>query len=153
MKNWFYLMGMLLLAVLAGGCNSDDEYVEPQLDVTPHNLSGTWQLESWQNGKQLAEGAYVYVEFIRKDALFKIYQNTDSFQPRLATGRFSIEVEPELGAVVRGMYDYDGGGLNHGYIVKSLTANRLIWVAEDDAEAVSVYVRADIPQEVLDAVQ
>ncbi len=153
MKNWFYLSCLLLMGLAAEGCSSDDEVVEPQLDVTPHNISGTWKMESWHNGATLAEGVYIYREFIRKDGLFKEYQNTDSFQPRLATGTFRIETDPELGAIIRGQYDYSGGDWNHRYIVTSLTATRMIWVATDNPEEVSVYVRAEIPQEVLDAVQ
>ncbi len=152
MKNWFYLT-LMMLAVTLCGCSSDDEVVEPQLDVTPHNISGTWQLESWHNGAELAEGAYFYLELIRKDRCFKSYDNIESALPRYRTGEFNIETDPELGAVIRGMYDYSGGDWNHRYIVKSLTASKMIWVAKDDPNEVSVYVRAEIPSEVLDAVK
>ena len=149
MKKWFYSTCMMLLAVAACGCSSDKEYVEPQLDVTPHNISGEWQLESWQQGQQMAEGSYVYLSIERKDALFTIYQKIDSFRARKITGRYAIEIDPELGGVIRGMYDYDGGDWAHRYIITSLTADRMVWVAKDARTDVSVYVRADIPAEVV----
>ncbi len=149
MKKWFYSTCMMLLAVAVCSCSSDDEYVEPQLDVTPHNIDGAWQLATWQQGVSLAEGSYVYLDFTRKDALFTIYQKIDSFRARKITGRFVIEVDPELGAVIRGMYDYDAGDWAHRYIVTSLTATQMVWVAKDDPKDVSVYVRAEIPAEVI----
>ena len=150
MKNWFYLTWMLMAVALCG-CSKETEKIEPQLEVTPHNISGTWQLESWHNGVQLAEGAYLYMELIRKDACFKSYDNIESAAPRYRTGQFNIEVDPELGAIIRGMYDYSGGDWNHRYIVTSLTASEMIWVAKDDSTEVSVFVRAEIPSEVLEA--
>ncbi|MBR5850416.1 MAG: lipocalin family protein [Alistipes sp.] len=152
MKNWFYLTWMLMAVALCG-CSKETEKIEPQLEVTPHNISGTWQLESWHNGVQLAEGAYLYMELIRKDACFKSYDNIESAAPRYRTGQFNIEVDPELGAIIRGMYDYSGGDWNHRYIVTSLTASEMIWVAKDDSTEVSVFVRAEIPSEVLEAVK
>ncbi len=148
MKKWFYLTCMTMLVAVCGGCSSDDEYVEPQLDVTPHNISGEWQLASWHQGLKPAEGTYVYLSFERKDSRFTIYQNIDSFQAHTATGQFAIELDPELGAVIRGQYDYDGGDWAHRYLVKSLTAKEMVWVAKDDATDVSVYVRTEIPASV-----
>ena len=152
MKNWFYLT-LMMLAVTLCGCSSDDEVVEPQLEVTPHNISGTWQLASWHNGVQLAEGAYLYLELIRKDRAFKSYDTVDSALPRYRTGVYNIEIDPELGAIIRGMYDYSGGDWNHRYIVTSLTATKMVWVAKDNPAEVSVYVRTTIPSEVLEAVK
>lgn len=150
MKNWFYLT-LMMLAVTLCGCSSEDEVVEPQLDVTPHNISGTWQLESWHNGVQLAEGAYLYMELIRKDRLFKSYDTIESALPRYRTGVYNIETDPELGAIIRGIYDYDGGDWNHRYIVTSLTASKMIWVAKDNPAEVQVFVKTEIPAEVLEA--
>ena len=152
MKNWFYLT-LMVLAVTLCGCSSEDEVVEPQLDVTPHNISGTWQLESWHNGVQLAEGAYLYMELIRKDRAFKSYDTVESALPRYRTGVYNIETDPELGAIIRGMYDFDGGDWNHRYIVTSLTASKMIWVAKDNPAEVQVFVKKEIPAEVLEAVK
>lgn len=151
MKNWFYLTLMVMAVAFCACSKEDEEPIEPQLDVTPHNISGTWQLESWHNGVQLAEGAYLYLELIRKDGCFKSYDNIESAAPRYRTGQFNIEIDPELGAIIRGMYDYSGGDWNHRYIVTSLTASKMIWVAKNDPSEVSVYVRSTIPEEVLGA--
>ena len=151
MKNRFFLVVLLFVSLFLGACSDTKEYVEPQLEVTPNNLAGVWELKSWHNGLSLAEGSYVYVELIRKDSRFNLYQNIDSFSTRLLTGSFAVELDEELGAVLRGMYDFDGGEWGHRYIVKSLTAKEMIWVAKDDPSEVSVYVRSEIPSEVLDA--
>ncbi|MDO4757696.1 MAG: lipocalin family protein [Rikenellaceae bacterium] len=148
-KNWFYLM-MMLFAVAFVGCNDDDEtYVEPQLDVTIHNLAGEWMLKSWSNGQELTEGTYLYLNLVRNDATFKLYDNLNSFQAVLTTGRFALATDPELGVVIRGEYDYGVGEWNHRYIITSLTASEMVWVAKDDTSDVSVYVRAEIPAEVI----
>lgn len=62
-------------------------------------------------------------------------------------GYFCGYTDMELGAVIRGQYDYGVGDWSHRYVVKSLTANKMIWVAKDDPANVSVYVRANISNE------
>ena len=146
----FILLTISLLVAAMGLVACDDEPIvptEPQLEVTANNIAGEWQLSSWK-GAPLAEGSYVYLAFDRRERTFCIYQNLDSFSTRELTGAFYIETDPELGAVIRGSYDYDRGDWAHRYIVTSLTANEMVWVAKDDAEDVSVYVRAEIPTDV-----
>ena len=143
-------MTISLLVASLSFVSCDDEPIvptEPQLEVTANNIAGEWQLSSWK-GAPLAEGSYVYIAFDRRERTFCIYQNLDSFSTRELTGAFYIETDPELGAVIRGSYDYDRGDWAHRYIVTSLTANEMLWVAKDDAEDVSVYVRAEIPTDV-----
>lgn len=139
----------MLCSLAFVGCESkEEEYVEPQLEVTPNNIAGEWMLESWNNGLPVAEGCYLYMELVRKDRTFTIYENLDSFQTVRQTGRYVIEVDPELSAVIRGNYDFGGGDWNHHYIISSLTASRMVWVAVDDPQDVSVYVRTEIPAEI-----
>ena len=149
MKRFILLTISLLVASLSFVSCDDEPIVptEPQLEVTANNIAGEWQLSSWK-GAPLAEGSYVYIAFDRRERTFCIYQNLDSFSTRELTGAFYIETDPELGAVIRGSYDYDRGDWAHRYIVTSLTANEMLWVAKDDAEDVSVYVRAEIPTDV-----
>lgn len=96
MKN-FLKSTVLSLAVLClCACDDDKSYEDPGLEVTPHNIAGTWQLAEW-NGAPLAEGSFVYIEFTRKDKLFTMYQNLDSFSTRKLTGRYDITTDVELG--------------------------------------------------------
>ena len=144
----FILLTISLFALGFVACDDEPEVpVEPQLEVTTNNIAGEWQLAEWK-GAQLAEGSYVYLSFDRRERTFVIYQNLDSFSTRELTGSFYIEVDPELGAVIRGSYDYDRGDWAHRYLVKSLTASEMVWVAKDDAEDQSIYVRAEIPAEI-----
>ena len=125
MKNIFKLMAMLALVCCLSSCSDDDEPVVPTLDVTPANLNGTWQLAEW-NGTTLAEGSYVYIEFTRKDQLFTMYQNLDSFSARKLTGRYDITTDVELGAIIMGAYDYGIGDWGHRYIVSDIYSLKFI---------------------------
>ena len=143
-----FLKGAFLALVAVAtmtACSDDEAYQEPTLDVTPNNIAGSWCLASWSGG-ELAEDNYVYIDFVRADRTFTLYQNIDSHQTRTITGRYFIESDAELGAVIRGSYDYGNGEWSHRYIVTDLTADRMVWTAKDDANDVSVYVRAELPE-------
>ena len=149
MKLFLKFAALSLLAAVIWACDDDKSYADPGKEVTAHNIAGTWRLAEWNNAS-LAEGSYVYIEFIRKDGLFKMYQNLDSFGARLRTGSFRIETDPARGSIIRGIYDNSmSQEWNHRYIVKDLTKDRMIWIATDDADDVSVYVRAEIPDEII----
>ena len=136
---------MALMAVtMMTSCSDDEAYQEPTLDVTPNNIAGSWRLQSWSGG-ELAEGSFVYIDFVRADRTYTLYQNIDSHQTRTITGRYYIETDAELGAIIRGSYDYGNGEWSHRYIVTNLTENSMGWTAKDNAEDVSIYVRASIP--------
>ena len=147
MKNLFKLSLFALMSVaLFVACSKDDnEYQEPQLDVTPNNIAGCWMLESYDNGQTLADGSYVYIDFVRADRSYTLYQNVDSALSRAITGSYYIDTDAEYGAIIRGQYDFGVGDWSHRYIVSSLTASKMVWVAKDDASDVSVYVRATLP--------
>lgn len=146
MKRFLRFAALLSALALLGACD-DDMYVTP-LEVTNNNIAGTWQLAEW-NGAPLAEGSFVYIEFIRKDAKYVMYQNLDSFGTRKLTGRFVIDNDAELGAVIRGSYDYGAGDWAHRYIVTDFTETSMVWTAKDDRSDVQVFVRCDgIPDEV-----
>ena len=150
MKNILKIAVFSLLLAAAGSCNDDKQSVDTSLPVTSNNISGTWQLERW-NDAPLAGDSYVYLRIIRKDNLFELYQNLDSFQARLLTGRFELYDDEALGSLIRGLYDYGTGEWQHRYIVRDLTADRMVWVALDDPDDISIYVRCDaIPQEIID---
>lgn len=117
---------------------------EPQLEVNANNISGQWELIHW-NEAGLAEGTYVYLDIVRNDRTYTMYQNLDSFSnvPHVVTGSYYIETDPELGAIIRGSYDHDGGDWAHRYVVKSLTADEMIWLAKDDNTFLQVFHRVD----------
>ena len=134
----------LLLSVFALASCAEKEEPIVYLDVNAHNISGSWQLAEW-NGVSLDASTYMYVNFVRNDRTFTIYQNLDSFTdvPHIATGTFYIETDVELGAIIRGMYDHDSGDWAHRYIVKELTATSMIWVAKDNQDYVQKFVRVE----------
>lgn len=143
LKGAFYMM----LAIALISCSDDEEYVEPILDVTPNNIAGEWCLERW-NDAPLAEGSYVYISFERADRTYTLYQNVDSAPARTLTGRYYITTDMEFGAVIRGDYDFGVGEWAHRYVVKDLTAKSMTWIAKDNPDDVSVYVRCEIPEQV-----
>lgn len=122
--------------------NGTSEPVEEQLEVNANNISGNWQLVEW-NESELAEGTYVYINFVRNDRTYTMYQNIDSFAgvPHVVTGSYYIDVDVELGAVIRGNYDHDSGDWAHRYVVKSLTADKMVWVAKDDETFIQCFER------------
>jgi hypothetical protein len=78
-----------------------------------------------------------------------IYQNFKSIGefPQVLTGTFNIETDIELGAIIRGMYDFDGGYWAHDYDVNNLTSGQMEWVAVDDIEFTQKFVKSKIPAE------
>ena len=136
----------VLAAMAAMSCETEEERVpEPvQLEVNANNISGKWQLVEW-NGAGLAEGTYVYLDIVRNDKTYTMYQNLDSFTnvPHVVTGSYFIETDPELGAIIRGNYDHDSGDWAHRYIVKSLTDVQRVWVAKDDETFIQILDRVD----------
>ena len=135
---------LLATAALVSCAEKNEPTVNEQLDVNAHTISGSWKLVEW-NGSALNESTYMYVNFVRNDRTFTIYQNLDSFTdvPHVATGSYYIETDMELGAIIRGMYDYDSGDWAHRYIVKSLTASEMIWVAKDDETYIQKFEKVD----------
>ncbi len=136
-------ISILLAAVSLASCVEKEEPII-YLDVNAHTISGSWQLVEW-SGVSLNETTYMYVDFVRNDRTYTIYQNLDSFNnvPHVATGSFYIETDLELGAVIRGNYDHDSGDWAHRYIVKNLTEKEMTWIAKDDETYVQKFVRVD----------
>lgn len=144
MKYIKYLI-LTLIAATTVSCDKNDlsEKVV-YLEVNANNISGQWELTEW-NGNALQSGTYVYLDIVRNDRTYTMYQNLDSFMdvPHVVTGSYYLETNPELGAVIRGNYDHDSGDWSHRYIIKDLTATGMIWVAKDDETFVQKFVRID----------
>ena len=134
------------LALVSVSCERNDtsEPEEPQLEVNANNISGKWELVEW-NESSLVEGTYVYLDVVRNGRTYTMYQNLDSFSnvPHVVTGSYYIDTDVELGAVIRGNYDHDSGDWAHRYVVKSLTATKMVWVAKDDETFIQKFERVD----------
>ena len=127
------ILAVLAVAMLAIACQKETAPAVVYLDVTPNNISGNWQLVEW-NGQQLDAGTYFFIELVRKDKEFTIWQNFDSMSsyPHQVTGNYNLETDVEKGVIIIGKYDFDGGFWSHDYEVNDLTANQMTWVAVDD---------------------
>jgi hypothetical protein len=149
MNKFLKTVVAVLFGAMVMGCEPVDKPQElPQLDVTPNNVAGSWELVSWM-GEPLAEGSYVYLDLVRSGRTYTMYQNIDSHDARTITGRYYIEVDDLGKAVIRGNYDHSVGEWNNRYVITSLTAEQMIWQAEGNDADVSVYQRADIPAEIV----
>lgn len=142
--NTITKIAVILLSAFAFCSCVEKEEPIVYLDVNAHTISGSWQLVEW-SGVSLNETTYMYVDFVRNDRTYTIYQNLDSFAnvPHVVTGSFYIETDLELGAVIRGNYDHDSGDWAHRYIVKNLTETEMTWIAKDDETYVQKFVRVD----------
>ena len=136
---------ILFAALVLCSCNNTNEPTEVLVDVTPTNLAGVWMLESFDNGKSLADGDFVYIEFVRSDRSYTLYQSVGSMYTQTMTGNYFIEIDPAYGAIIRGNYgtdEYNYFDWSQRYIV-TMTADIMRWVAKDDEQNVSIYVRVD----------
>lgn len=150
MKNRFRVILMAIVAVMLCGCEENTPEPPTFLEVTPNNIAGTWALESF-DGVALHEGNYVYIEFVRKDRTYKMFQNTDSAYTRVLTGRYNIYTDSEAGSIIRGNYDYGQGDWSARYIVTELTEERMCWAPLNDPSSICVYIRSDIPEDIYSA--
>lgn len=145
MNRIITLLIAMAAALMLSACDPNDlSQPVTYLEVNAHNISGTWELAEW-NGTALAEGTYVYLDIVRNDRTYTMYQNLDTFKdvPHILTGSYFIETDPEYGAVIRGNYNHDSGDWAHRYIVRNLTENEMTWIAKDDETFVQKFVRVD----------
>ena len=145
MKKILTLISIIALASFASSCEKVEDNPQPQqLEVNAHNISGQWALVEW-NGDYLLDGTYVYLDIVRNDKTYTMYQNMDSFSnvPHIVTGSYYLTTDVELGSIIRGSYDHDCGEWSHRYIIESLTADEMFWVATDDLSFSQRFVRVD----------
>lgn len=148
MKVFKSMSVMFTVLILAVACGKEETPVIEYLDVTPNNIAGEWKLVEW-NDAPLNSDTYFYVDFIRKDREFVIYQNFDSIGnlPHTVEGNYNIELDIELGAILVGNYKYDGGMWSHDYDVNNLTKDSMEWVAVDAPSFTQKFERCEIPAE------
>ena len=138
---------MALMLVLTGlvACSAEEEVAPQSLEVTPNNISGIWTLAE-VNGEVLPDGLYCYIQFVRRDRKFTMYQKFDSMYPRRLTGEFTID-----DGVLSGKYDYGMGEWNNSYLVTALSEEVMVLVADSDNGDRCKYVRCnEVPAEILD---
>lgn len=146
------IFALLLVAALSMvSCGKDDltQPQEEQLEVNENNISGKWMLVEWNNAP-LAEGTYVYLDILRNEKTYTMYQNVDSFAgvPHVITGSYYLYTDVELGAVIRGDYDHDNGEWSDRYVIKSLTKTKMVWAGKNDDAFIQEFSRVDsIPVE------
>ena len=137
---------MLLASFAAVSCELVDDGGDQELllEVNANNISGQWQLILW-NDAFLNEGTYVFIDIVRNDRTYTMYQNIDSFKdvPHKITGSYYLEVDPAVGALIRGNYDHDSGDWAHRYIITDLTNSKMTWTAKDDPTFVQIWNRVD----------
>lgn len=139
-------MFMAILCMTAVSCTEKNTQVtEEYLDVNANNISGKWELVEW-NGDVLTGGTYVFLDIVRNDRTYTMYQNLDSFTnvPHVVTGSYFIETDPEFGAIIRGVYDHDSGDWAHRYIITDLTEDSMIWTAKDNPGFVQKFARVEV---------
>ena len=151
MKNFLKTTAILFVVLCFGACsNNGDDFTPESLEVTPNNISGYWVLAE-RNGMEIPEGVFCYIEYIRKDRKFVMYQKFDSMYPREITGVYSIENDKYGKAILSGKYDYGMGEWNNKYYVTELLDNFMVLTAVSENAEVCKYVRCnEIPAEVLD---
>mgnify|MGYP003397738016 CR=1 FL=1 len=147
MSNMKRYLTILIAALALCSCNKPNlDQSHALIDVTPTSLAGVWMLESFDGGNTLAEGDFVYIEFVRSDRSYTLYQNVGSMYTQTMRGNYFIENDPELGAVIRGNYgteEYNYFDWSHRYIVEMWADGIMRWTAKDDREDISVYVRVE----------
>ena len=151
MKNFLRTTAILFVVLCFGACsNNNDDYTPSSLEVTPNNISGYWMLTEF-NGMEIPEGVFCYVEYIRKDRKFIMYQKFDSMYPRTITGVYSIEKDKYGKAILSGKYDYGMGEWNNEYYVTELFESSMVLKADSENADVCKYIRCnEIPEEVLE---
>ena len=149
MKRFLKTMALMLVLSLAS-CTSDDEIVPQSLEVTPNNISGIWAL-SEVNGESLPEGLYCYIQFVRRDRTFTMYQKFDSMYPRRLTGSYEITKDDYKGYILSGKYDYGTGDWNNSYIVTELYEESMLLTVDAENCEVCKYIRCnEVPADILD---
>lgn len=153
MKRFRILILAAVAAILSLGLDSctKKELPEQEMEISPTNLAGTWQLAQW-NGAPLPSSAFFYIVLERRDRSFIIYQNIDSMLPRRITGTWNLETDPYLGSVISGTYDYGVGNWSNEYVISSLMpSGTVIWAVKGNPKDVTLYTRCDtVPSDILE---
>ena len=137
---------MVVVALIVASCSEPDDSGIVFLDVTPNNIKGVWRMQSYDNGVELAEGTYYYIVFDRAERTFVSYDNLGSMGQYTRSGKYGIITDGA--AIIFGDYDFGLGvsDWEHRYYIRNLTEDSMVWVAVDNEELVTVYVRDSLPE-------
>ena len=150
MKTFLKTIALMLVLTGVFSCSPEEDLAPQSLEVTPNNISGIWKLAD-VNGKALPEGLYCYIQFVRKDRTFTMYQKFDSMYPRRLTGLFDISKDEYKGYILGGKYDNGVGDWNNSYVVTSLYEESIQLTVDAENGDVCNYVRCnEVPAEILD---
>ena len=150
MKTFLKTIALMLVLTGVFSCSPEEDLTPQSLEVTPNNISGIWKLAD-VNGKALPEGLYCYIQFVRKDRTFTMYQKFDSMYPRRLTGLFDITKDDYKGYILGGKYDNGVGDWNNSYVVTSLYEESMQLTVDAENGDVCNYVRCnEVPVEILD---
>ncbi len=152
MKRIAIIFAVVMAAI---SCQKPAEEENVQLPVNYNNVSGTWKLDAY-DGNSLDEGVFQYINFERKAVenspfrTFQEYSNIASQYPVKKEGRYLLSETEEGKDVIEGLYPNElSKEWNHKYIIVLLTEEKMVWVAQDDPSVENVYVRAEIPEDIL----
>ena len=143
------LMAAVIVAIaLTYGCKRETTINNeslPTIAVTYSLLNGAWELVAW-DGKPLAEGTYLYVEFDKTEHHFEMWENIGSMYPRSTTGIFNIEKDDYDRYILSGYYDHGVGDWNQSYEVVAYSNDEMVWRSTTTGEQTE-YRRIDaIPE-------
>ena len=158
-KTIFNLFTLFLMAVALASCSDDNDDVlaESSLEVNYANVSGIWQLTSWNGDKMDADSRYYYISFDRSETNgernYKIHTNLNSFVSQRISGSFELSKNEDLADIISGVYHYTldtNDAWAHRYAVVELSETTMKWIALDDASEVRIYTRrAEIPADIV----
>ena len=149
MKTIFKTIAFMLVLTGVFACSPEEEFTPESLEVTPNNISGVWALAEI-DGEQIPQGVYCYIQFVRKDRTYTMYQKFDSMYPRRITGSYSITKDDYKGYLLEGKYDYETGDWNNAYIVSSLFEDSMVLTVDGENGEVCKYVRCnEVPAEII----
>ena len=150
MKTFLKTIAFMLVLTGVFACTPEEDLTPQSLEVTPNNISGIWALAE-VDGEQLPDGLYCYIQFVRRDRTFTMYQKFDSMYPRRLTGSFSITKDEYKGYILDGKYDYGMGDWNNSYIVTNLFEESMQLTVDGENGEVCKYVRCnEVSAEILD---
>ena len=133
----FFMAAALCMAVFTGCKDKNGS------DITvKSSIVGEWQLSEW-NGEQAVDFS-IYMRF-KENGHFDLYQKVTTSYFELYEGQYRISSD----GLLTGRYS-DGQNWNESYdFTLSDSDRRLTLVSRSDSHVVSVYVRTQIPDDLL----